>query len=187
MTTAYEALFIVDTTLAEDQMNAVINKYTEVITRGGGEVDDIDRWEPRRLAYEVKGRREGIYIVVNFRSEPEAKNELDRIFRISDDVLRYMIVRQSDKADRFPSRARAAEYERRERELAARAAAAPPPAGDETVTELGNGDTAAAEAPADDVAEATPAVEVTPATTEEATSDAAETTEAEPAAADAES
>jgi len=140
METAYEAIYIVDTGLPDDQMNAIVDKYTGVVTRGGGTVDDIDRWEPRRLAYEVKGKREGVHICMNFRSEPAAKDELDRIFRISDDVLRHMVIKADEKADRFPSKARAAENERREREMAARMAAAPPPpatpAEEATVTEL---------------------------------------------------
>ena len=68
-------------------------------------------------------RREGQHVLVNFRSEPAVKDELDRIFRISDDILRYMIIKQDKRADRFPSRTRATEYERREREQAARSAA----------------------------------------------------------------
>lgn len=120
MVTAYEAMYIVDAQLPEDQLKAVVEKYTGILTRGNAEIDDIDIWEPRRLAYEIKGRREGRYIVVNFRSEPAAKDELDRIFGISDDVLRSIIVKQDPRADRFPSKARAAETERREREYAAR-------------------------------------------------------------------
>jgi len=140
METAYEAVFITDAALNQEQADAVVNKYTGVITTNGGEIDDVDRWEPRRLAYEIKGRREGLYTIVNFRSEPATKDELDRIFRISDDALRHLIVKQSAKADRFPSKARAAEIERREREFAARAAAAPPPVitpeAEQPVTEL---------------------------------------------------
>jgi small subunit ribosomal protein S6 len=132
METAYEAVFIVDVNTPDDQYTAVIEKYSGVITRGGGVVDDVDRWEPRRLAYEIKSRREGLYTVVNFTSEPAAKDELDRIFRISDDTLRHIIVKQDKRADRFPSKLRAAEQERRDREAAARAAAAPP----QPVTEL---------------------------------------------------
>jgi small subunit ribosomal protein S6 len=124
METAYEAVYIIDTGLPEEQVNAIVEKYTGVVTRGGGVVDDIDRWEPRRLAYEVKGKREGAHICMNFRSEPAARDELDRIFRISDDVLRFLVIKQDERADRFPSKARAAEQERRDREMAARAAAA---------------------------------------------------------------
>jgi small subunit ribosomal protein S6 len=127
METAYEAIYIVDTAQPDEQVRAIIDKYSGVVTRGGGVVDDVDRWDPRRLAYEVKGRREGVHIVMNFRSEPAARDELDRIFRISDDVLRHLVVKQDPNADRFPSRTRAAETDRREREAAARAAANPPP------------------------------------------------------------
>lgn len=140
MQTAYETVFILDTANTEEQINATIEKYSGVIARGNGVVDDVDRLEPRRLAYEIKKRREGLYVVLNFTSEPAAKDELDRIFRISDDVLRYIIVKQDKKADHFPSRTRASETERRDREYAARIAANPPPAApteEPTVTDLG--------------------------------------------------
>jgi len=136
METAYEAIYIVETNLPDEQVNATVEKYSSVVSRSGGVVDDVDRWEPRRLAYEVKTRREGQYIIMNFRSEPAAKDELDRIFRISDDVLRHMVVRQDPKADRYPSKTRAAETERREREFAARTSVAPS-AEAQPVTDLG--------------------------------------------------
>lgn len=166
METAYEATFIVDTHLADDQVIGVIDKYSGVITRGGGTIDDVDRWEPRRLAYEIKGQREGVYLIVNFRSEPAAKDELDRIFRISDDVLRHIIIKQDQDADRAPGKTRSTENERREREQAARQAAYPTPSasGPALVTELGGGNGSAPAPPtatADDtglVAEATPEV-----------------------------
>ena len=136
METAYEAVYIVDTNLPDDQFTGIIDKYQGVVTRGNGTIDDMDRWEPRRLAYPIKGRREGVYVVMNFRSEPPARDELDRIFRISDDVVRHLIVKQDPAADRFPSRTRAAESERRAQEMAARQAAYPPPVAPAPMTEL---------------------------------------------------
>lgn len=137
METAYEAIYLVDTSQPDEQIRTIIDKYSGVVTRSGGVVDDVDRWDPRRLAFEVKGRREGVYVVMNFRSEAASRDELDRIFRISDDVLRHMVVKQDLDADRFPSRTRASDNERREREAAARAAAYPPPPPvAETVTDL---------------------------------------------------
>ncbi len=127
MLNAYEAIYLVEATLADDQVNAIVEKYNGIITRNGGTIDDVDVWDPRRTAYEVKGRREARYIVVNFQASPAAKDELNRIFGISDDVMRSMVVRSEKGADRFPSRARAAEraaeQERRDRDAAARAAA----------------------------------------------------------------
>lgn len=132
MVSAYEAIYLVDAQLAEDQVSAIVDKYNGIITRNGGEVDDVDIWDPRRTAYEVKGRREARYIVVNFRSEPAAKDEMVRIFGISDDVLRSMVIRQDPRADRQPSRARAAEraaeQDRRERETTAAPAVVEAPA-----------------------------------------------------------
>ena len=123
MVTDYEATYIIDTNLPEEQATGIIDKYRGVVTNAGGTVDDVDVWEPRRLAFEVKGRREGVYVVMNFRSEPAAKDELDRIFRISDDAIRHLIIKQDPSADRAPSLTRRAEYDRREREAAARAEA----------------------------------------------------------------
>ena len=66
MATAYEAVYIVDATLAEDQVKTTVDKYAAVIARANGSVEDTDIWDPRKLAYEIKGYREGRYIIVNF-------------------------------------------------------------------------------------------------------------------------
>jgi len=122
MNVSYEAMFLIDSGLVDEQIKAVVEKFTGVITKNGGEIVDVDVWEPRKLAYEVKGRETGRFILVNFIASAAAKNELDRIFGIADEILRSMIIRQDPRADVRPSRARAAEAERREREAAARAA-----------------------------------------------------------------
>jgi len=136
MQTAYEAIYIMDTNLSDEQVTTTVDKYSGVVTRSGGVIDDIDRLEPRRLAYEIKGRREGLYVVMNFTSEPSAKDELDRIFRISEDVFRHLIVKQDKKADRFPSKTRSAESERRDREYSSRSSSTPV-AEAQPVTDLG--------------------------------------------------
>lgn len=186
METAYEVVYIVETGLPDEQVSAIVQKYSDVVTRGGGVIDDIDRWEPRRLAYEVKERREGIYIVMNFRSEPAARDELDRIYRISDDVLRHMVIKQDDLADRFPSKARAAEQERREREMAARAAAYPPApvAAPAPVTELAAAGTTQEEPGEVDTTDA-PVLPDAAAAAEAPDAEAAETPEAAGEAPDA--
>jgi small subunit ribosomal protein S6 len=111
MITAYEATYIIPPDTSEEQMTTVIEKYRALITKNEGTIDDLDRWPIRKLAYEIKAYRdganrkyrEGIYVIMNFQGEPACKNELDRIFRISDDVIRFMITKQDPKADRFPS------------------------------------------------------------------------------------
>ncbi len=89
----YESMYIVDTSLTDEQVDSIIGKYSKVITDQGGEVRAVGRWDKRRLAYEVKGRREGLYILMFFEGEPAAAAELDRVYRISDDVFRHLITR----------------------------------------------------------------------------------------------
>lgn len=70
-----------------------MKRIRDIIESAGGQVEYLDRWgERRRLAYEVKGRREGAYIIMNYKSDPAASKELDRVLRITEDVLRHIII-----------------------------------------------------------------------------------------------
>jgi small subunit ribosomal protein S6 len=91
-------MYIVDPDTPDEGVDAVIEKYKKVIADAGGEVSDASRWEKGRrpLAYEISRKREGIYILMQFVSDADAPKELDRIFRISDDVIRHLIVRQDE-------------------------------------------------------------------------------------------
>ncbi|MCX6344386.1 MAG: 30S ribosomal protein S6 [Armatimonadetes bacterium] len=89
----YETLYIIDSNLMDEQIDGIISKYTTLITEQGGEVQAAGRWDRRRLAYEIKGRREGLYILMYFTGEAAVKNELDRMFRISDELIRHIILR----------------------------------------------------------------------------------------------
>lgn len=89
----YESMYIIDTTLADEQIDSIIGKYTTLIADQGGVVKAVGRWDKRRLAYDIMGRREGLYILMFFEGEPAVANELDRVYRISDDVFRHLITR----------------------------------------------------------------------------------------------
>ncbi len=93
----YETLYVLRTTLNEEQVDAAIAKYSKVVTDNGGEVIAAGRWDKRRLAYEIKGVREGGYVLMYFTAESTLPQELDRIFRISDEVLRHIIIRTEQK------------------------------------------------------------------------------------------
>ena len=146
ITQPYEAVYIVDATLGDEQIGVITAKYKTLIETGGGAVDKIDIWERRKLAYEIKGRTEGIYVIMQFHAKPAVEAELRRVFQISEDQIRFLIVRQDEVEPALPVITPAAEP-----------VAAPAPVAEVTpapVTE---------EAP---VAEAAPAVEATPATEE---------------------
>lgn len=90
----YEAMYILRTGIDEDATEAAINRFKSIIEENGGIVDQIDRWGKRRLAYEIDKERDGYYVVMRFQAEPAAAKELDRVFKISGDVLRHIIIRE---------------------------------------------------------------------------------------------
>jgi small subunit ribosomal protein S6 len=92
----YEAMYIVDADTPDESLEPIVEKYSKVVTDGGGEVSEAGKWEKGRrvLAYDIAKKREGMYILMQFTSNNEVPKELDRIFKINDDVIRHLIVRQ---------------------------------------------------------------------------------------------
>lgn len=90
----YETMYIVAPELLEEQVEALMARYQKVITDMGGVIAYCSLWERgrRRLAYEIKGRREGIYVLMRYDAGPDVPAELDRLLRISDDILRHLTV-----------------------------------------------------------------------------------------------
>ena len=93
----YETIFILHPSLDEEAIKANIEKFSGVIENGKGVIENIDLWGRRKLAYEIKKQTEGIYVLVTYSAPSELPKELDRIFRISDSVIRHMIINLDDK------------------------------------------------------------------------------------------
>jgi len=89
----YEVLYILRPGLEDEARNALIERFNTIITQGGGSVDDIEEWGKRKLAYAIDYENEGYYVLEHFTSGTELPKELERNFRISDDVLRYLVTR----------------------------------------------------------------------------------------------
>jgi small subunit ribosomal protein S6 len=89
-------MFILHPELDEEKTAAAVEKYTGLIQAGGGSVGNVEKWGKRRLAYEIKGQREGNYVLIQFSGEPAVSSEVDRVMKISDEVLRHLIVRKGD-------------------------------------------------------------------------------------------
>ena len=89
----YELMYIVKPSLDEEARTAVIEKLHAILTDNGATIDSVDEWGLRELAYEIKDLTKGYYVVTNFTSDDKALNEFDRLTRINNDVLRFMIVR----------------------------------------------------------------------------------------------
>lgn len=92
----YEVLFILDPVMDDAARNAAVDKVVAIINENG-EAGDPDLWGKRRLAYEVNRKTEGFYVLIQFKAEPELPKELDRRLKISDDVMRHIIVCQDKK------------------------------------------------------------------------------------------
>lgn len=88
----YELMYIIKPDVDEEKMNAVMEKYASLITNQGGELVSNDKWGKKRLAYEIDDYRDGIYILVNFKGAPAIAQEIDRVMKISDEILRFMII-----------------------------------------------------------------------------------------------
>ena len=91
VTANYEVLFIVNATIGEEAIASTVAKFTTLINENSENVS-VNEWGKRRLAYPINDETEGRYVLVNFTSEPEFPAELDRIFNITEEVIRSMII-----------------------------------------------------------------------------------------------
>ena len=89
----YEVMYIIIPELDEEQVENTISRFHTIIERTGGEPGDVNHWGRRKLAYEIDHRTDGYYVVVEFTAGERTLVELKRILRVSDDVLRHMVVK----------------------------------------------------------------------------------------------
>ena len=94
---SYETLFAVSGNLAEDECKALVEKFVALINENGTDVN-VNEWGKRRLAYPINYITEGYYVLVSYKSEPSFPLELDRVFGITEGVLRYMTTTKCEKA-----------------------------------------------------------------------------------------
>ena len=93
---SYETLFIIDARLADEEIKALTAKFTDLIA-AHGTVGEVSEWGKRRLAYPINDEPEGVYTVINFTSDPNFPAELDRVYKITDGVLRSIIVAKEEE------------------------------------------------------------------------------------------
>lgn len=91
----YEILVVLDPSIEGDEaIDALLSRFVNIIVDGGGELENVDKWGKRRLAYEIDGNTEGYYAVMNFRAEAAVAAEIERIMKITDGVIRHLLVRR---------------------------------------------------------------------------------------------
>ena len=92
---AYEVMYIIKP-VEDEVIDGVIAKFEKLLTDNGATVEKTDRWGKKHLAYLIQDLSEGYYVLVNFKAEPAAVKELDRVMKITDEVLRHMIIKKED-------------------------------------------------------------------------------------------
>ena len=95
-TRKYEAFYIVSPALDDADVQKVADKFKGVVENNGGSVESAAKWDKRRLAYEIKGFKEGNYIQMLFDAPATVPQELNRQMRNSDDIIRHRIYLQED-------------------------------------------------------------------------------------------
>lgn len=96
ITGKYETIFIVNATLTEEAINGLVEKFTTLIS-ANGEIVKAEQWGKRRMAYAIDDMPEGYYVLVEFNSKPEFPAELDRIYKITDGIIRSIIVAKEEE------------------------------------------------------------------------------------------
>ncbi len=89
-------MFIVDPTLSDSDIETIQERLRELAVSRGAEVKKLAVWERRRMAYEIKGRRDGIYILAELRANPGTVKDLDQQLKVTENVLRHMVVNLSE-------------------------------------------------------------------------------------------
>jgi len=89
----YESLYVIKPTVEEEGIKALVEKFSTLIQQEGGQVENVDEWGKRRLAYPIEDFKEGYYVLMNFSAESAVPQELERNFKITDDIIRYLTIR----------------------------------------------------------------------------------------------
>ena len=91
----YESVVIINSNTEEQGIKALIQKFSDLIN-SDGKVESVEEMGTKKLAYEINKQKEGYYILINFEANPTLIAELERIYRITDEVMKFILVRKED-------------------------------------------------------------------------------------------
>lgn len=94
----YETVFIVNPSIESEDIEKVIEDTQNLISGSGGTVIRVDKWGKKRLAYEVKGNRDGYYVLVDFEAEPQFIQRLGRYYGLTEEIIKYMTLKAEELA-----------------------------------------------------------------------------------------
>lgn len=91
----YESVVIINPSVEEQGVKSLIAKFTDLIN-SDGKLEKVEELGKKKLAYEIKKNSEGYYVVLNFEANPNLVAELERVYRITDEVIKFIVVREND-------------------------------------------------------------------------------------------
>ena len=91
----YESVIIINPNLEAESIKALIEKFSNLINNNG-KVDSVEEVGKKKLAYEIKKNKEGYYIVLHFEAKPELIAELERVYRITDEVIKFIVIKEEE-------------------------------------------------------------------------------------------
>ncbi|MFR5684337.1 MAG: 30S ribosomal protein S6 [Clostridia bacterium] len=89
----YESVIIINPSLDEEAVKMAVQKYSDLINKDG-KVEKVEELGKRKLAYEIKKNKEAYYVVINFESNPAAIAELERNYRIDDQIIKFIVIKE---------------------------------------------------------------------------------------------
>ena len=92
----YETIFVLDSTKTEDEITALVEKFKSLI-EANGEIESVDEWGKRRLAYPINDLTEGYYVLINFKSGTDFPAELERVYGITEGVIRDIVIKSEEE------------------------------------------------------------------------------------------
>ncbi|MBQ8881812.1 MAG: 30S ribosomal protein S6 [Clostridia bacterium] len=90
----YEVLYILDAKLDDGEKDALIERFKGVVETANGTVESVDKWGVRKLAYEINFKNEGYYVLMNFSADANTPDDLERQMRITDGVMRFIVIKK---------------------------------------------------------------------------------------------
>lgn len=92
----YEIMYIIRPNIDDEAKKALVERFNSVLTDNGAELTNVKEWGKRRLAYEINDFRDGYYMILTVMSNPEAVQEFDRLAKISEDMIRHIVIREEE-------------------------------------------------------------------------------------------
>ncbi|MBO1514946.1 30S ribosomal protein S6 [Metabacillus bambusae] len=93
----YEVMYIIRPNIEDEAKKALVERFNNVLSDNGAELNESKEWGKRRLAYEINDFRDGYYMLLQVNSEAAAVQEFDRLAKISEDIIRHIVIKKEDK------------------------------------------------------------------------------------------